>query len=237
MKQVWKWIMHLNAKAFCVIAVLLFCATVGWCVYQLNTPLEPIKEGTGKLPDPPEPWEIGIINFVNEQLAGDDLSIPITPFGWTMEAILADPVARTNLLAALNAARNPTPPAGAAAGAGKGSGNAAALGGRGGAAAANPDTGPKMITPKISFLGFFKRSDGSSVAMFSDSSDNSTVFYSKGKTVHGIEILGADMKEAQVKYPDGSVETIPIGGSIELAPEPEKTPAPAAAAAAPKAKG
>jgi len=233
MKQVWKWIMQLNAKAFCFIAVLLLCATGGWCVYQINTPLESMKDGTGKLPKPPDAWSIGILDFVTSQLAGDDLSVPITPFWWTIDAILTDPNVRTNLIAARHGYQNPSVGGvGLVRGPGGGGNNRVGPPGGGSGAGTGGPSEPKMVTPKISFLGFFKRSDGNMAAMFSDSSDRSTVFYTPGKKVHGIEILSVDTKEALVRLPDGSETKISIGGPpIELPPEPEKTTTPPPAAA------
>jgi len=224
MKRVWKWIMQLNAKAFCLIAALLLCATVGWCVYQINTPLEPIKDGTGKLPDAPAPYTIGILDFVTDQLVGDDLSVPITPFGWSKEGLLGKTI--QDLIAERN---NPRIPGGGAPGGGgnRGTGGVAA-GGNPNAGGGGAPAGPKMITPKISFLGFAKFSDGVSRAQFSNSADKSIVFYSEGKKVHGLEIISADMKEAVVRLPDGTEAKIPIRGSIELAPEPETPAAPPA---------
>ena len=142
------------------------------------------------------------------------------------------PEERQKFIDAINAARNPN--AGGGGGspfAGLRQGGGGNRGGPGGGAGAAAATGPKMITPKITFNGFMKRSDGNTVAMFSDSSDKSITFYTPGKKVHGIEILGADMKEAQIRYADGTEGTIPVGKSIELAPEPEKS------AAAPQAQG
>jgi len=226
MKRVWKWIMQLNAKAFCVIAALLLCATGGWCVYQINTPLEPIKDGTGKLPDAPAPWTIGILDFVSDQLSGEEVSVPLTPFFWTMEAILADPLARKDLAAAIANMRNPPGgPGGGIAGrnpGGPGGGVRPGGGGQGGASTGAANTEPKMITPEIAFLGFLKDSEGKMAAMFSGSSDKSPVFYSLdrekdkagnplSKTVHGVEILGVTMKapvEEQVTQSDGTVKTI-----------------------------
>jgi len=212
--------MQLNAKAFCLIALVLLCATGGWCVYQINTPLEPIKDGTGKLPDAPEPWTIGILDFVTDQLVGNDLSVPITPFGWSKEGLLGKTI--QDLINERNAPRGQGGPGGVNV-AGRIPGGPGGNNRPGGPGAGAADTGPKMITPKITFNGFMKRSDGSRVAMFSDSSDKSTIFYEPGKKVHGIEILGADMKEAQIRYADGTEATITIGGSIELPEELEKS--------------
>ncbi|MCL1919868.1 MAG: hypothetical protein FWG50_02135 [Kiritimatiellaeota bacterium] len=222
MKQVWKWIMHLNAKAFCAVAALFFAATLLWCGYLYMTPPEPIKEGEGKLPPPPEQVDIGILDYVARQLAGDDLTVPLDPFLPLMEDILTNQVTRAQL-AEWRDAR-----AGGAVAQGGGRGGPGGPGVRPGAGAggAGGPGEPKMITPKISFQGFVKRTDGSRVAMFSDSSNNLTDFYAPGKTIHGIEILSADMKEALVRYPDGTEEKILVGKSIELPPEPEQTAAP-----------
>ena len=231
MKKVWKWVMHLNAKVFCLIAALFFVATTGWCMYLYLTPPEPIKEGSGQLPPPPEPWNIGVLDYVTHQLSGEDLTIPIEPFRPTLDAILTNAELRAAFEAALKGNQ-------AVAGGGGGAGKGGAGGGKPQDASAGGHKpqgtpGVKMIEPKITFNGFIKRSDGSSAAQFSDSSDNSTVFFSPGKTVHGVEILNVNMKEATVRYADGSEGKIPIRGSIVLAPEPEK-PKPAAAAVKPE---
>ncbi|MCL1919869.1 MAG: hypothetical protein FWG50_02140 [Kiritimatiellaeota bacterium] len=222
MKQVWKWIMHLNAKAFCAVAALFFAATTLWCGYLYMTPPEPIKEGVGQLPPAPEPWVIGILDFVSDQAAGDGAVVPLNPFVYPPLDKLSPDALKDVLNQIAIAKSNPgggvstlgnlegkPPPAGV--------GDSPA-----------PGSAPDMIAPRISFLGFVRRSDGSSVALFADSSDSSSVFYAPGKMIHGIEILGADMKEAQVRYPDGSVGKIPIGGAVELAPEPRKDAKPVA---------
>ena len=215
MKRVWKWIMHLNAKVFCGIAALFFLGTVGYSMYQYMTPPEPIREGTGEMPAVSAPLEIGALAFVASQLAGDDITVPVDPFLPLAEELIRAGVTPTQARNSQPGGRGGT---GTLAGGGKGGGNA------GDGTGAPP--GVKMVTPKISFLGFFKRPDGVRAALFSDSSNNSTFFYSPGKTVHGIEILGADMQGAKVRFPDGSEGTIPIRCSVELAPEPEKAAAP-----------
>jgi hypothetical protein len=216
MNQIWKWIMHLNAKAFCSVATLLFFCTVGYCTFMYLTPLAPIKVGSGELPASPKPQEIPILDYVARQLAGDDLSIPIEPFRPTMDDLYKTPGALDRLL-------NPNAPRGGPGGPGGGGPGRGGPGGGGGPGsgkgAGTGPTGPTIITPKITFNGYLKRPDGTSVAMFSDSSNGSKFFYEDGKTVHGLEILSTDMKEATVKFVDGSIGKIPVGGSVELAPE------------------
>jgi len=210
MKQIWKWIMHLDAKAFCLAAALLLCATTGWCMYRYMMPPESFKPGTGPLPKPTEPQKLGILGFVDDQVAGTGIVTPESPFRFP--ALFVDDkggvtggppkLPEKGLTNTGGSQNNGTKPVGQ------------------GTPGSSKDNEIAMVTPKIAFLGFIKRSDESRVAMFADSSDNSTVFYTPGKIVHGLEILGADMREAQVRHPDGTVATIPIGGFIELTPEP-----------------
>jgi len=215
MNRIWKWVMHLNAKAFCSVATLLFACTVGYCVFMYMTPPEPIKDGTGKLPSASKPPEIPILGYVARQLAGDDLTIPLEPFRPTMDDILRTPGAGDRLLNPNAPPRVPGGPGGAG-----NTGRPNPGGGRPGAGAgAGGPTGPKMVTPKITFHGYVQRSDGTSVAMFGDSATQTKIFYEDGKTVHGVEIISTDMKEATVKLPDGTEKKIPVGGFFELAPE------------------
>ncbi|MCL2104308.1 MAG: hypothetical protein FWH21_04535 [Kiritimatiellaeota bacterium] len=220
MKQVWKWVMHLNAKAFCSVATVLFFCTVGYCMFMYMTPPEPIKDGSDNLPDAPKAPEIGILDYVARQLDGDDLFIPLEPFRPTMDAILMNPEQLSQFLTAMNTPRSQN------GNAGKNNPfqNVRNPGSSGGAGADGAGAGePKMITPKITFPGFFKRSDGTSVAMFTDSTDKSK-FYTEGEIVHGLEILGADMRKATVRYPDGTVREIRVGDFVELTPEPDPNP-------------
>ena len=235
MDKLWKWIMHLNAKAFCLVAALFFFGTAIWCGFSYMTPAQPFKDGGEKAPDLPPSWELGTLAFVSNQLAAEVLTIPTDPFRPTLEAIFTNETERTAFLKALKAAQ--------AAAAGVSGGAAGGAGGKkedpfahlrkkdavpGGLVGPN---GQPMVIPKLSFLGFFERPDGTKAAMFHDSVANSTVFYESGKQVHGVEILNADVRAAEIKFPDGTTRKLEIGGSVELAAEPAKTPPPKKTAA------
>jgi hypothetical protein len=230
MKQIWKWIMHLNAKAFCLIAATFFFAAVGWSMYLYMTPPKPIIEGDGELPKPPEPLVIGTINLVDNQLAWENVSVPVDPFLPALDAL--DPTARAELIKRIEEARNNQ------LANNRPQNNTGRPQNIFDTVRTNAPPPVRMITPQISFLGYIKRPDGSEVAMFYDSSDKSTVFYSPGKTVHGLEILSADMREAVVKFPDGSQRKLLIGGepiTLDPIPDPNPPPPPPAAVAAPAA--
>jgi len=251
MDKLWKWIMRLNAKAFCLMALLLFFFTAAWCGFRYKTPPEPFKDGSGsRMPMLSETWDIGTLDFVSNQLSAATLALPFDPFRPAIEAILTNETERAAFLKALKAAQD------AAAGlAGGGKQQAGAkkedpfahlrkketVPG----ALVGPD-GKPMVVPKISFLGYFQRPDGTRAAMFHNSVDNSLAFYEPGNPVHGLDILTADVNNAKVRFPDGTTRDLKIGESVELPPEPavakpaQKKPAakpakkPAAAKPAPK---
>jgi len=238
MDKLWKWVMHLNAKAFCLIAMLFFFGVSLWCGWQVTYPRQPLKDGTrGKLPELAAAWTIGTLDFVSNQLSSETLTVPVDPFRPTIEAIFTNETERAAFLKALKAAQN------AAAGvstntAGKKEDPFAHLRKKD-AVPGGPTTpdGKPLIVPKLTFLGFFERPDGKRAAMFYDSAENTTVFYDSGKQVHGVDVLDANVHEAQIKFPDGTTRTLPIGSSVELAAEPAKgEPKKAAAPAAAGAK-
>ncbi len=246
MDKLWKWVMHLNAKAFCLVATLGFFLVAVYCGWKILNPPPPLKDGGNDTrPELAPVWELGTLDFVSNQLANESLTIPVDPFRPTIEAIFTNETERAAFLKALKAAQN------------------AAAGVTGTQTAGNkkedpfahlrkkdavPDgltspDGKPMVVPKLSFMGFFKRPDGTQAAMFYDSAENTTFFYEAGKQVHGIDILGANVREAEIRFPNGTTRKLPIGESIELAAETSKAPPPkkaakpdAAAAAKPGAK-
>ncbi len=222
--------MHLNAKAFCLLAVFIFFSAAAWCGLKFMTPPEPFKDGGANTPDLSEPWEIGTLNFVSNQLAAETLSIPTDPFRPTLEAIFTNETERVAFIKALRAAQ--------AAAAGLTSADGASATGTAKKEdpfahlrkkTAVPDglvgpNGQPMVIPKLSFLGFFKRPDGQQAAMFHDSVENTTIFYEAGKQIRGVDIVSATINEAEIRFPDGTSRKLPIGESVELAPEPAKVP-------------
>ena len=239
MDRLWKWIMRLNAAAFCLAAALFFMGVAGFCAWQYTHPPAPVKDGgDGKPPELVPAWAIGTLDFVTNQLTAEALVIPVDPFRPTIEAIFTNETERAAFLKALKAAQ------------------AAAAGIAGGASAAGAKkedpfahlrkkaavpgglvgpNGKPMVIPKLSFMGFFQRPDGKQAALFYDSAENTTVFYDAGKQIHGVDILGANVREAEIRFPDGTTRKLEIGGSVELAPEPAKDPPKKAAPVKPAA--
>jgi hypothetical protein len=236
MDQLWKWVMHLNAKAFCLMAVLFLFGVAGWCGFLFLNPPAPLKDGGGTLPAGAQPWTYSTLDFVSNQLAAEALSIPVDPFRPTIEAIFTNETERAAFLKALKAAQNAAAGIGGATGSGKKEDPFAHLRRKdpeaGGLTGAN---GQPMVIPKLTFLGFFQRPDGTKAAMFHDSAQDTTVFYDSGNQVHGVDVVNANVREAEIRFPDGSSRKLEIGGSVELAAEPDTRPKKAAPPPAPAA--
>ena len=224
MTSLWKGIMHLNAKAFCFTMLLACAAVAAYCGFKINTPPEPIRDGTDKVPELSQACEITLLDFVSNQLSSSSLIIPVDPFRPTIEAIFTNAAERAAFLAALKKAKE----------------NAAGLTKEKGAKKKDPFAhlrkkakvpgqklgpgGKPMMTPVLTYMGFIKRPDGKQAAMFYDSANKTTIFYDEGKEVHGVNIVSADLKTASLRMDDGSTRNLKIGQSVDLAPEEAKTP-------------
>jgi hypothetical protein len=83
MKGFWKWLMHANARGILVAAVLVLLLSAGWWgreeldsarnVFTLPT-------GNGGGLGARQPVRLGVLDYVNEQLAVDPRMVPHTPF-------------------------------------------------------------------------------------------------------------------------------------------------------------
>jgi hypothetical protein len=219
MNTIWKGIMHLNAKAFCLSMIVLCTAVTLYCGFKIKTPPEPIQDGAGKSPELTSAKEIPLLNFVSNQLSSSSLIIPVDPFRPTIEAIFTNAAERAAFIAALKKAQNDA--TGMAKNKdGKKKDPFAHLRKKANVPGQNIGPGGRpMITPVLAYLGFIKRPDGSEAAMFYDSANKTTVFYDEGNDVHGVDIVDANLKTATLRMDDGSTRKINIGEKVKLAPE------------------
>jgi hypothetical protein len=235
MDKLWQAIMRLNAKTFCLVAVLLFAAATAWCTLAYLTPPKPFTDSDETPTLPSAPCELGTLAIVSNQLAAESLSIPTDPFRPTLEAIFTNETERTAFIKALKDAQARAAGLVPADADGKKEDPFAHLRKKN----TVPDAllgpnGQPMVIPKLSFLGFVQRPDGTKSAAFYDSVANTTVFYGSGDKVRGVDIVDANVREAEIRFPDGTTRKLEIGGSVELAAEPDTRPKPKPAAAAPK---
>lgn len=234
--DIWKGVMRLNAKAFCLLTFVLLGGTAVWCGFRLLTPPTPFQEGNENADLKNQPLYLDTLDYVSNQIADVSVVIPADPFRPTIEAIFTNETERMAFLQALKAAE--------AASTGFAAENTAAEKAAAAKAAAaalkkkdpfaqlrkksqipGRTIGPNgmvMVKPRIRYEGFIQRPDGTKAAMFYDSSAKTSFFYEPGKKVHGVEIENADVKQAKIKFPDGTSRNLKIGGFVELAAEPMK---------------
>lgn len=233
MDTIWKWIMHLNARAFCLVTAIILLAMITWCSWRLLAPPTPFQHGDEKLTSEQEPCAITALDYVSEQLAGTILNVPTDPFRPTLEAIFTNDAQRAAFIKALKDSQARL--AGQRPGEGGGQKEDPFAHLRrdtkvpDGAVVAGAEE--HKIIPKLTFLGFMQRPDGTKAALFHNSLDNSTIFYDAGQQkIQDVEIIDADIRQAQIRFPDGAVRSLEIGKTVELAavPDPNKpaTPAP-----------
>ncbi|MFO7936249.1 MAG: hypothetical protein R6V06_01410 [Kiritimatiellia bacterium] len=224
MTALWKFIMRLNAKAFCFIMLLAAGGISLYCGFKIQTPPEPVGIGTKKTPPLSPGWKITLLDFVSNQTANTSLTIPIDPFRPTIEAIFTNASERTAFIKALKKAKETA--AGIAEGNDKQKKKKKKKDPFAHLRKKNKVPGQKLgpggkplITPKLTYMGFIKRPDGTQAAMFYDSANKTTIFYDEGNKVHGVDILSADLKTASLRMDDGSTRKLKIGQTVELTPE------------------
>jgi len=236
MNTLWKGIMHLNAKAFCLTMIMVCIAVTLYCGFKIRTPPVPVQYRAEKTPELSPAWEITLLDFVSNQLSSSSLIIPVDPFRPTIEAIFTNATERAAFIAALKKAQED------ATGVAKEKGEKkkdpfAHLRNKTNVPGQTLGPGGKpMITPVLTYMGFIKRPDGTEAAMFYDSANKTTIFYDEGNAVHGVDIVNADLKDATLRMDDGSTRNLKIGETVSLAPEEQKDPPPKPANEKPAAK-
>ena len=81
---------------------------------------------------------------------------------------------------------------------------------------------PAVVTPRLTFTGFFKRPDGRTLAQFHDSVSNDSVFTRPGDALRGATLVEADIRHATLLLPSGKEVILAINESVDLPPEPAK---------------
>jgi hypothetical protein len=217
MEKLWKFLMQTNAKALFVLALVVLFGVSAWRGW--------VEIAAARRPAPEEPVigrahfkpgkDLGLIAFATNQLAAVH-EIPVNPFRPTLESLATNPAT----LAAFGKGkwiRNPIwtnkPPRLPATNffprAHPPSTNAT------GAAVATP-----VVTPRLTYTGFFKRPDGRTLAQFHDSVANAPVFKLPGDVLRGATLVEADIRHAKLLLPSGEEVILARNEAIDLPPEP-----------------
>jgi len=221
MEKLWKFLMHANAKALFVIALFVLLgvsAWRGWVEFAAKQRPAPEDLVMGRAEFKPGK-DLGLIDFACRQLAVVP-DIPVNPFRPTLESLAANPAALATLTSL--GWRRPTgaptntidsnpfshvrvrlsskDPAGAT--------------GTTGAARV-----PKVVIPRLTYKGFFKRPDGQTAALFHDSVANVSAFKLPGDALRDATLVSADIRHARLLLASGEEVTLAINEAVELPPE------------------
>ena len=194
MDRLWKYLMQLDAKALFFGSVVLFLvvmAIVAW-LYLHRASAAATQEKTPAATNTMAGLDIGVLGLVSNQMSAEALVVPVSPFRPSIENLLTRPAATTNITFVALPKTNRPP------------------------RFARPPKTTGSVIPTLTFRGFFQRPDGSSVALFHDSVDDTSKFFTPGSDIRGASLVATDIKSAKVRKPDGQTVDLAIGDSFTL---------------------
>lgn len=203
MDRLWKWLMHADAKALFFGAVILFvvAGVVAWLRYgrEAVPQREPPAAGPSVATEVPTNRDLGVLEFVTNQLSADAATAPVCPFRPDIDTMFAHQAGGTAASGMTNQHRVHGDPF----------------------AKLRPhhaDTPAAPAIPVLAYRGYFQRPDGTYAALFHDSVDDSSKFFTPGTdaVLRGVSLLAADRHAAKVRLPSGETKDLAIGDTITL---------------------
>lgn len=196
MDRLWKYLMQMDARALFFASLALFLAVagiVGWLYLHASSAHVPAQVPSGPTAPPPVERHIGVLGFVSNQLSPDALVVPVNPFRPSIEYMLTP----TGMVFAVSTNRLPR----------RGTNLWARV---------RPPRDAAPVIPMLTFRGYFQRPDGTSAALFHDSVDDSSKFFSISNDLRGASLIGVNIRSAKVRKPDGQTVDLAIGESFTL---------------------
>lgn len=206
MEAFWKWLMRANARALFLCALLGLVVIAAWWTWKELSPTDYTMPMPSSSSHPGAELDLGLLAFLDEQLALADLTPPQNPFTVVVKRppvrvnetppvqTTEQPPKQTTTTQTTAAATQPTGPAG------------------GDPPKPERETPPRRPeTVRITYRGIFKRTDGIAVALVEDSKTKTTAFYESGHEVGGIKIGEIGKQELAIVQADGESVTVHIG--------------------------
>ncbi len=197
MDRLWKHLMQLDARALFFGSVALFVFVmllVAWLSLHHGAPAPERPLKTAATPVMSEPVQaIGVLDVVSNQMSANALIVPVNPFRPSIENMGATRYtgSTTNQgrfwTTKNSSSKSVRPPA---------------------------DDAPRI--PTLTFQGYFQRPDGTSAALFRDSVENASRFFTPNSKIRDATLLTADMHIAKIQKPDGQTVELKIGDSVTL---------------------
>ncbi len=233
MQKIWNWLMHTNARALFLVCLLALLAMLGWRGYVEYDAMRYARAAALAIQAPPTlptfpPYEgMGILAYVEEQVRPDSRALPVDLFRPSLDsmvsnlvhAILTDPslevpTEEPATPEGTSEARKPTLKPGE-------ENLFEVVQNAKGEWVRQPRPQP---APQLTYNGVFKRTDERIAAWVTEANSRTTRFYGEGDHLHGATLVRVSTKEIDLLLPDGTVSTLPRGGTLKL-------PAPATPAA------
>lgn len=242
MKSIFEPLLHANAKAFAILAALLFAGMLGWGAYTeyaarrdaAAAAAEAARRSDAPLPEFPAAEPIGLLAYVDSQTATgtEDAHLPVDLFRPPVDSeghptrpgITLPVVASSDQPAVAQGAETEVPKeiedlfqqaqTGGGGGGGFGPWSGGGVGGGGG------QPRPRR-NHELQYGGVFKRTDGTLAAWVSDKGTGKGGFVKEGDEIGGATILGGDTDKLRIRLPDGTETDLVRGGeSVVTTPMP-----------------
>ena len=139
--------------------------------------------------------DIGVLEIVSNQMSADALVVPVNPFRPGIENMGAGGTtgSKTNLSHVRSAKTNLF-------------------------AGLRPSANNEPGIPTFTFRGYFQRPDGTAAALFFNSADNASCFFTPGDKIRDAKLIAATIHTAKVQKPDGQTVDLAIGESFTIHP-------------------
>jgi len=199
MDRLWKHLMQLDAKALFFGAVALFVvvlAIVAWLyIHRTHATAQPQQKKIADAAINTVCSNIGVLGIVSNQMSADALVVPVNPFRPGIENMGAGGTtgSKTNLSHVRSAKTNLF-------------------------AGLRPSANNEPGIPTFTFRGYFQRPDGTAAALFFNSADNASCFFTPGDKIRDAKLIAATIHTAKVQKPDGQTVDLAIGESFTIHP-------------------
>jgi len=197
MDRLWKHLMQLDARALFFGSVALFVVVVSivaWLWFHRASPAAQPLQMAATTPTHAVCRDIGVLEIVSNQMSADTLVEPVNPFRPSVENMgaVGHPGSTTNLTRVRPSRTNlfvglRPPPS---------------------------NNGPGA--PTFTFRGYFQRPDGTAAALFYNSADGVSRFFTPGDKICDASLIAADIHTAKVQKPDGQTVDLAFGDSFTL---------------------
>ncbi len=213
MQNLWKWLMHANAKFALAVALCVLLAAAAWSAWQLATassaandfPAVPVT--TEPAPKSKTPKSIGLLDYVHGQLADESIP-PVNPFAPSLaidniaEIIKRREIREEGRGFTWNPRRNNQDPNNPQ------NPNVTAV--------SKVPEAAKSAPPTLTYQGYLTRPDGTPAALIHNSATKSAAFLTAGQTTAKTTVISLTHDTLRLRLPNGEERELAFRESITI---------------------